>query len=129
MKLYHATNPRNRKNIKLIGLVRNRPHSGYGKTPEHNAIYLYYINNVDVPCDLIQIFGGKVDIWEVTNLDESKLIPDEDSGKNTWKESIQEMGTCAYLGDIPTENLRFVGSFRSEDEYIAWVSLEKLMNK
>ena len=39
------------------------------------------------------------------------------------------MGTCAYLGDIPSENLRFVESFESEDEYIAWASLEKLMNK
>lgn len=39
------------------------------------------------------------------------------------------MGTCAHLGDIPSENLRFVGSFESEDEYTAWVSLEKLINK
>lgn len=126
MKLYHATNPRNRKKIKLIGLVRNRPHSGYGKTPEHNAVYLYYINNVDVPCDLLKIFGGKVDIWEVTNLDESKLIPDEDSGKNSWRASIQEMGTCAYMDDVPAKDLKYVGEFTSEDEYIAWASLEKL---
>lgn len=128
MRLFHATNPRNRKNIKLVGLIRSRPYSGYGETPKHNAIYLYHINNVDVPCDLMHVCNEEVDIWEVVNIDTSKLISDEDSGRRSWKPSIIEMGTCAYLGDIPAENLVYMGRFTSEYEYMAWSKLEKTKN-
>lgn len=126
-RLFHATNINNRSSIKKNGLKPNRDNSsGYGKNPTHNAVYLYHLNNVDVPCDLMQVFGGAVDIWEVTNLDESKLIADEDSGKDTWIESIEKMGTCAYNGIISPSNLKYCGSFKTETEYESWVAIEKL---
>lgn len=126
MRLFHATNPRNRKNIKIVGLIRNRPHSGYGKTPERNAVYLYHINNVDVPCDLMHVFNEEVDVWEVVNIDTSKLISDEDSGKSSWRDSMIKMGTCAYIWDIPPSSLKYIGKFTTENDYIAWSKLEKI---
>lgn len=128
MRLFHATKSSNYNSIKRVGLTTNRIASGYGKKPEHNAVYLYFINNVDVTCDMITIFDS-VDVWEVMNIDEKLLIPDEDSGAKTWIDSIEKMGTCAYRGDIPVSKLKYIGRFDSEDSYIAWAKMERLMKK
>ena len=49
------------------------------------------------------------DIWEATIRDMDGLTDDEDArvGWGDWERSLAKFGTCAYLGDIPPEDLRF----------------------
>ena len=68
MRLFHATKISNKDGIKRVGLKLNRVSSGYGKTPTHNAVYLYCIYNVDVACDMIDLFG-EIAVFEVVNID------------------------------------------------------------
>lgn len=128
MRLFHATKISNKDGIKRVGLKLDRVSSGYGKTPTHNAVYLYCIYNVDVACDMIDLFG-EIAVFEVVNINNDKLIPDEDSGEKSWKDSIEKMGTCAYLGEIPARDLKYIGSFNSENEYISWAEMERLIRK
>lgn len=121
LRLFHATNVKNIDSINKYGLISNNKPSGYGEKPKYNAVYLYCLTNIDVPCDLINVFKGKVAIYEIVNIDENKLIPDEDSNKNTWQDSINAMGTCAYNDMIKSNNLIYCGTFSSEDEYISWI--------
>lgn len=122
MRLFHATKTNNYESIKRTGLKLDKVSSRYGKTPEHKAVYLYCEYNVDVVCDLIDMFG-EIDVFEVIRLDKSKLIPDEDSGSKTWSDSIEKMGTVAYKGEIPAKDIKYMGRFKSESEYIAWSKL------
>lgn len=102
MKFYHASPRKNRKEIETNGLRLKTKSSGYGKAPTKTAIYLFHKNNIDVAMDM-------VDIYEVTILDQSKLVADEDSQARTWLGSVERMGTLAYEGDIPPEQIKRVG--------------------
>ena len=108
MKFYHASPRKNRKEIETNGLRLKTKSSGYGKAPTKTAIYLFHKNNIDVAMDMVDIFGY-VDIYEVTILDQSKLVADEDSQARTWLGSVERMGTLAYEGDIPPEQIKRVG--------------------
>lgn len=128
LNLFHASKVSNSKGIKTTGLRRGMINSGYGEKPKHSAIYLYCIFNVDVACDMIDLFG-EIDVYRIKNIDETKLIADEDSGASSWEDSIEKMGTCAYIGDIPVKDIEWVGRFKSENEYIAWAKMRQLMAK
>lgn len=106
--LYHASNPKNHTSIMNNGLTLNQIPSGYGDKPIHNAVYLYYYKNVDVPADMIELYGS-VDIYKVFIYDEKFLIADEDSGASNWKDSLEIMGTCAYTSSIPIEQIAYIG--------------------
>lgn len=109
--LYHASNPKNHESIMKNGLVLNQKYSGYGAKPAHNAVYLYHKNNIDVPADMIEIFGS-VDIYKVSIYSEEFLIADEDSNTSNWKDSIEIMGTCAYTKSIPIKQIKYVGRLK-----------------
>lgn len=109
--LYHASNPKNHTSIMKHGLTLNQEHSGYGDKPIHNAVYLYYYKNIDVPADMIELFGS-VDVYKVSVYDEKYLIPDEDSGASNWKDSLEIMGTCAYKHSIPKEQISYIGRIK-----------------
>lgn len=87
MKFFHASRIENYNSIIKNGLKIGYESSGYGKKPEHKAIYLYHINNIDVACDFIELFG-KVDIFQVKV--SKNLFPDEDSNVYFWKDSVNK---------------------------------------
>lgn len=119
MKFFHASRIENYNSIIKNGLKIGYKSSGYGKKPEHKAIYLYHINNVDVACDFIKLFG-KVDIFQVEITE--NLFPDEDSNVYFWKDSVNKIGTCACKQDI--FDIKFIGRFYTEKDYINWVKDE-----
>jgi hypothetical protein len=52
--------------------------------------------------------GGTVILLEVGPLDPQYLVSDEDSGAETWEESLRLLNMCGYTGRIPVsrENIR-----------------------
>lgn len=121
-KLLHATPVKNRANILENGLLSSMAPSGYGKVPTKKAVYLYHRNNIDVPADLIDIFK-EIDIWEVT-VDISKLSADEDSGAKRYNTSLEKMGTCAHMGNIPSNKIKLIGTAKNINDIKRLQSIE-----
>ncbi|EGR2227264.1 hypothetical protein DZF79_03215 [Vibrio parahaemolyticus] len=60
--------------------------------------------------------------YRVPKGDIARLLPDEDSKKVTYKESINFMGTCAILGNVSPENIEIAPA--SLNKYLDSFSLE-----
>lgn len=102
--LLHISPSKNRQGILNCGLVPGQHPSGYGNPPVHKAIYLYHHDNINVVYDLLNKWD-EFDVWEV-NVNETQLIPDEDSSCSDWTTSIEVFGTCAYPHTISVENIK-----------------------
>lgn len=105
--LLHISPKKNRKSILRNGLIVNDVNSGYGKPPELNAVYLYHENNINVIYEMVETFDD-FDVYEVTLTDPEALLPDEDSKKDTWEESLESFGTVAYSEDIDKRQVKFM---------------------
>lgn len=114
LELYHVSKIENHDKIMEDGLTLNNKPSGYGEIPKHKAVYLYHKNNIDVPCDMLDLFGV-IDVYKVYIKDFSKLIPDEDSNMSTWVDSLECMGTVAYKDNIPKEDIVYMGRITKND--------------
>lgn len=125
MKLYHASHPKNRNSILANGLKRTKEASGYGDEPKYSSVYLYHQYNIDVLFDLIEMWGS-VDVYEVEISFENQkyLKADEDTERDTWRKSLNTLGTCRYTRNIPPEMIRWVGEFK-----INKGKLERINNK
>jgi len=99
--MLHISPRVNRESILANGLMPGLKASGYGKQPEHCAVYLFALENINVIYEIMNVFN-EFDIWtvDVDCLNPVLFIPDEDSGKETVHESLETYGTLAYKGTI-----------------------------
>lgn len=103
----HISPAKNRESILEHGLTVANPPSGYGEKPELEALYFYHEDNIDVIYDMVNTFDD-FDVWEVKGLYKEYMLPDEDSGTDTWQASLQKFGTFAYSQDVPVKNVKFM---------------------
>jgi len=73
------------------------------------------------------ILDGKcyVVLFEL-EVDANKLVPDEDSHKSTWHESLITLHSCAYEGVIPSERIR--KTWKSVDPFIDYKLIKDFQN-
>lgn len=103
----HISPAKNRESILKHGLSLTMPYSGYGEPPMLEALYFYHEDNINVIYDMINTFDD-FDIWEVKGLYKEYMLPDEDSGTDTWQASLQKFGTFAYKQSVPVKNVKFM---------------------
>lgn len=80
-----------------VGAKEGRPDAVYLTTQLHMARA--------AARDAVRKFGGEPVILNILNLDITKLEPDEDSREQTVEGSIARIGSAAYIGTIPPEDL------------------------
>ena len=109
--LFHISPRDRRDSILANGLVVGSPRADFGVPPERVAIYLYSEENVNMMYSMIHHFND-FDIWEVTLEDTDSLTDDEDArvGWGDWERSLDRLGTCAHLGDIPASQVTFLAN-------------------
>jgi hypothetical protein len=112
----HGTSTAVYPDIARRGLL---PRSMTGRGPTHGArvhavegsldlVYLTTQQNTAhfAARDAAALHGGMPLVLQVTGLDPSKLLPDEDSGTATAAASIARIGSVAHRGPIPPESIR-----------------------
>jgi hypothetical protein len=109
-QLFHVTDARGLVGISRDGAILPGSETGRRtwRNPGENGdkgrkVYLADREQADKIAGWIQDHkGGSLYILEV-DADSSKLEPDEDSGKDTWQESLSTpgIGSCAHRGRVP----------------------------
>lgn len=119
--LFHATKSENKDGILKYSIKSGRRFSKYaGGESEEDAVYLYHINNIDIPLDIISV-EGSISVFAVTINNEYDLIPDDDSTRvKKWQSSLNQIGACACIRDISPKYISYCGTFSTARDYIKW---------
>lgn len=119
MKLYHGTSSIYLDSILENGLLprKDTGNSNYEVQDVWGANYglesyfdRVYLTNSPEKANLlgkqaVDINGGEVIVLEVL-VDKEKLLPDEDSNKQTWQASLLEIKSVAYKGNISPDKIK-----------------------
>ncbi|CAH7389051.1 hypothetical protein VCHA53O466_50017 [Vibrio chagasii] len=113
--LYHGTSSAIIESIGLDGLlprnVSDMPAHFIGSAGESLVDRVYLASKEGIGAatfaanSAVSKYGGSRVVLEIdcTALDADSFVPDEDSGKCTAKESLEQSGTVAYQGVIPSK--------------------------
>lgn len=113
-RFYHATKKSLLPNIMREGLLVKYMNSGFSNVwtgTANAAIYLFdtldsaMIQAGEVYEDGYKVPGAVLSV-NLDDLDDSKLLPDDDCPECDWQESIANTGACCYADDIPPNLLR-----------------------
>lgn len=127
--LYHGTSTVFLNDIAEKGLLprdvtgnstyRGRTFGKKNLESKPNLIYLIHRSMIGFGGNpAVDKHGGELVGFRIHLTDLSRLVPDEDSRKDTWYESIAWEDSCAHEGPIPPERiLGYVQRTRSGERY------------